>query len=214
MKQIIYIMLFLFAGQNISAQNNEDNKNDDILDMTYHSGNIWINESFYKNAVAGIKKANFTLEYICVDRIEDEIKRRKLEFPMVAYRKIKTNDSIYTLPSSLYYTSFELPVENYNPDSVKSFETSFLRNKKHMVQVCLIPRSNNSYTVIIKHYVDGFNYIFGQVHTYFTFTNGKKFKLLLSRDKLNLSDENDLIRFYKNNVWRFVDEYILLSLEE
>jgi hypothetical protein len=212
MKRKLYIVLLIFLTQLVLAQNNKEANRYDVLDLTFSSGNITLYASHFQNIVSDTTKRTFMLEYICVDRINDVIKRRKLDFPISSFKKVITDDAALTLQTNIYFGSLEVPLEVYNPDSLKSFEKSPLKGKKHILQVCLLPRGGYNYSVILKNDVVDSKYLLSQSHTSFNFANGKKFKILLTA---NLgSSDNLIIPFLKKNVWKYVDEYIIISLEE
>lgn len=215
MKRKLYIVLLLFVAQAIQAQSNKTMNPGNILDMTFNSGNISLHESHYKNIVSDKTKRTFMLEYICVDRINNVIRRRKLDFPISTFNKVITDKGTLDLPTHIYFGSLELPMEVFNPDSVESFEKSPLKYKKHIMQVCLIPKGGYNYTVVLKNDIQDSKYLLYQLHTSFNFAKGNKFKWLLSKNHNDPSRGDKLIvPFFRINVWKYVDEYIIISLEE
>lgn len=219
MKKMLLLIVFI-ALQSVYSQTNGINNANDFLDVSFSRTNMSLNQSFFKYLRNNKTKLNFMVEYVCVDKKQNVILRRKLDFPMTSYDKVKLDEGMKELPTYIYHSTIELPIEIYNPDSLKSINASFLKTKKHIIQVGVIPQSDN-YIVVVKNDVAGINYLIYQLHVFFKFEKGEKFKRLLNKSNDEMSDNIDytkgdayIIPFFRDNVWKYVDEYILISLED
>jgi hypothetical protein len=212
MKKILVLFLSILFTYTLYAQANEAGSLKDVLDVTYKSNNLYLLSGNLNNLSPDKKQKHFMVEYLCVDKRENKIHRRKLEFPMQAFKKLLTSDKgQVTLSTPIYYCSFEFPIEIYNPDSLKSFEKSQLFDKKRIIQVCVIPGAGDRTNVVINHSVKGLDHPPFQIHIAVkAFTSETKFKWAFS----SRAKDNVVIPFLQDNVWKYVDEYILISLED
>lgn len=214
MKKSLSFVLIIITACCLKGQSKNIDGQERIADLRHNSGNISLNESFFNFLPKEKKKYNFSIEYICIDRIENTIIRRKLEFPIPGYTKVRIESGFQNLPTELYYYSFEIPLEAFNPDSMKTFKNSPFKNKKHYIQICLIPHIGGSFSLAMRQNIDGFDAVFGQSHSSFDFSKEKKYKWLLSGDFRNKTPDKVVVPFMKKAIWKYVDEYVIVSLEE
>ena len=224
MKKIFVILLLMLAFKNVSAQNNSGYdkpfqnkpfKNGDLIDYTDYT-NQWPIENQMLTALRSTPgNFKFSIEYLCVDKNEKSIIRKLYEFPLPKSNKVKTESGTKDLETDIYFYSFYLPLEVFDPEILKKFEKSDLKmNNFRRIQISILPDRHNNFGVIIKNEVTGIPKMWEEHYSTADFLKNRKFKIKINPSSYFLLKEAAFTVDLEKSFSRYVNEYIIISLEE
>jgi hypothetical protein len=211
MKVLPCITIIFISCISLLSQEDKTAINNDILDLKNNSLNIYADSPVLNSIRRKEEQLKFSVEYLGVDRRNNIIVKRKLEYPIKQYKKIISNKGLIELPWYIYYYSFEIPIENYNQRYSSSFEKSELFGKNRRIQIFMRPNLSGGYLIIIGHDIEADHNSSCQFHAFFDFEKERIFKTTLTS---RLGAANLITSFLQNNVWKYVDEYLIISLEK
>ena len=224
MKKIFVIILLMLILKNVSAQNsggankppqNKPFNNGDLIDYTDYTNQWPIENQILASLRSTPGNFKFSIEYLCVDKNEETIIRKLYEFPLPKSNRVKTESGTKILKTDIYFYSFDLPLEILDPEILNAFEKSDLKkNSFRRIQISILPDRHNNFSVIIKNEVTGFPKMWEEHYSNADFLKNRKFKIKINPSSYFLLKEAAFTVDLEKSFSRYVNEYIIISLEE